>query len=148
MIRSDRILGLVTVVAALAYIASAAQLETSFLSDPVGSKTFPYLIGAIALVCGLVFLFRPDPDPQWPSPKSWLSLALAAIVLIAYAYALKPMGFLVPTAVAGAVLSYQIGPRVVPAICAGVGLSVGLFFIFKFLLGLSLFAFPRALTGT
>lgn len=147
MIRSDRILGLVTVVTALAYIASAAQLETSFLSDPVGSKTFPYLIGALALICGLVFLYRPDPDPEWPALKSWLSLALAAVVLILYAYALKPLGFLVPTAVAGAILSYQISPRVVPAILAGLGLSAGLFVVFKFLLGLSLFAFPRALMG-
>ena len=83
MIRSDRILGLVTVVAALAFIVSAAQLETSFLTDPVGSKTFPYLIGGISLLCGLVFLFRPDADPQWPALKSWLSLALAAVVLMA-----------------------------------------------------------------
>ena len=147
MIRSYRILGLVTVVAASAFIVSAAQLETSFLTDPVGSKTFPYLIGGISLLCGLVFLFRPDADPQWPALKSWLSLALAAIVLIAYAYALKPMGFRVPTAIAGAILSYQIGPRLVPALLAGCGLSIGLFVIFKFLLGLSLFAFPRALMG-
>jgi len=147
MVRSDRILGLVTVVVALAYIASATQLETSFLSDPVGSKTFPYLIGAVGVVCGLVFLYRPDPDPEWPGVKSWLSLALAAVVLVLYAYALKPLGFLLPTAVTAAILSYQIGPRVVPAILAGVGLSLGLFAVFKFLLGLSLFAFPRALIG-
>ncbi|MEO3431320.1 tripartite tricarboxylate transporter TctB family protein [Pelagibius sp. CAU 1746] len=143
MTRSDRILGLVTVVAALAYLASAAQLETSFLSDPVGPRTFPYLIGAVALICGLVFLFRPDPDPEWPALKSWFSLAAAVVVLVLYAYALKPLGFLVPTAVTGAVLSYQISPRAVPALIAGASLSVGLFAVFKFLLGLSLFAFPR-----
>jgi len=143
VVRSDRILGLVTVVVALAYIASATQLETSFLSDPVGSKTFPYLIGGVSLVCGLVFLLRPDPDPEWPELKSWLSLAVAAVVLVLYAYALKPFGFLVPTLVVGAILSYQIRPRVVPALLAGLGLSVGLFVVFRFLLGLSLFAFPR-----
>ena len=143
MIRSDRILGLVTVVVALAYIASATQLETSFLSDPVGSKTFPYLIGAVAVICGLVFMFRPDSDPEWPVLKTWLSLGVAAGVLVLYAYALKPFGFLVPTVVVGAVLSYQIRPRVGPALLAGLGLSVGLFLVFRFLLGLSLFAFPR-----
>ena len=143
MIRSDRILGLVTVGVALAFIASATQIETSFLSDPVGSKTFPYGIGAVALVCGLFFLLRPDPDPEWPPARNWLSLGVAAVVLVLYAYALKPFGFLVPTVVVGAILSFQIRPRAVPALLAGCGLAVGLFIVFKFLLGLSLFAFPR-----
>jgi len=141
--RSDRILGLVTVVAALAYLASAAQIQTSFLSDPVGPKLFPYGIGAVALLCGLVFLFRPDADPEWPVLKTWLSLSIATVVLVLYAYALKPFGFLVPTAVLGTVLSYQIRPRLLPAVVAGIGLSAGLFVLFRFVLGLSLFAFPR-----
>ena len=147
MNRSDRILGLVTVVAALAYIASAAQIQTSFLSDPVGPKIFPYIIGGVALICGLFFLVRPDPDPEWPAARSWVALAVATVVLVLYAYALKPMGFLVPTALVAAVLSYQISPRVLPAALAGLGLSVGLFVIFKYVLGLGLFAFPRALMG-
>jgi len=147
VIRSDRILGLVTVVAALAYIASAAQLQTSFLSDPVGSKTFPYIVGGITLICGLVFLFRPDPDPDWPRAKTWARLAAATLVLVLYAYSLKPLGFLVPTALAAAILSYQISPRAVPAALAGLGLSGGLFVLFKFVLGLSLVALPRGLTG-
>lgn len=145
--RSDRILGLVTVVAALAYLASAAQIQTSFFSDPLGPRAFPYLVGSLILLCGLVFIVRPDPSPEWPGARSWAALAIAAAVLVAYAYALKPLGFLVPTAIVGAILSYQIGPRILPAILAGCGLSVGLFVVFKFILGLSLFAFPRALTG-
>jgi putative tricarboxylic transport membrane protein len=145
--RSDRILGLVVVVVALAYLASATQIQSSFFSDPMGPRAFPYLVGGLILLTGLVFILRPDPSPHWPGPRSWAALAIAAAVLVAYAYALKPLGFLVPTAIAGSILSYQIGPRVLPAILAGCGLSVGLFFIFKFLLGLSLFAFPRALMG-
>ena len=113
----------------------------------MGPKTFPYLVGGVALLCGFVFLFRPDPDPKWPAAKTWLWLALAAAVLVLYAYGLKPFGFLLPTAVVASVLSFQIGPRVVPAILTGCGLSVGLFVIFKYVLGLGLFAFPRALMG-
>jgi len=147
VIRSDRILGLVTIVVALAYIASATQIQTSFLSDPVGPKTFPYIVGGIAVICGLFFLVKPDPDPEWPPARTWASLAVAMVVLVLYAYALKPLGFLIPTALAAAVLSFQISPRAVPAALAGLGLSGGLFVVFKFLLGLGLVALPRGLTG-
>ena len=101
---SDRIIGLVVILGALAYIVSAFNLQTSFLSDPVGSKTFPVMVGTIAALCGLVMVVRPDPEADWPQGATWFSLAIAVAVLIAYAYALKPMGFLVPTAIAAAVL--------------------------------------------
>ncbi len=144
---SDRIFGLITVLVALAYIASATQIQTSFLSDPVGPKAFPIGIGAVAALCGLVMLVRPDPDPNWPGWKTWLSLAIAVVVLVAYAYSLKPFGFIVPTAITAAILSYQISSRALPAALTGAGLSVGLFLLFKYGLGLGLIAFPKALTG-
>ncbi|MCR9149787.1 MAG: tripartite tricarboxylate transporter TctB family protein [Rhodobacteraceae bacterium] len=147
MIKSDRILGLVTILVALAYIASAFQIQASFLTDPVGSKTFPILIGAVAALCGLVIFARPDPDPEWPEMSGWLRLALATAVMIGYAYGLKPFGFVLTTALAGAALSWMIQPRIVAAIVTGVGLSAILYAIFKFLLGLGLKPWPAALTG-
>jgi putative tricarboxylic transport membrane protein len=144
---SDRIFGLVVLMVALAYIASATQIQTSFLADPVGPKTFPILVGAIAALCGLTLIVRPDPDPDWPATRTIGALAIAVVVLVGYAYALKPMGFLVPTAIAAAILSYQISPRIVPSILAGLGLSIGLFTLFKFALGLGLVAFPKGLIG-
>ncbi|RVU84344.1 tripartite tricarboxylate transporter TctB family protein [Leucothrix sargassi] len=144
---SDRIFGLVVLLVALAYIAGATQIQTSFLSDPVGSKTFPMIIGAIAGLCGLVMMIRPDQDPEWPKGRTFFALIIAVAVLVAYAYSLKPFGFLLPTAVTAAILSYQLSPRIVPAILSGIGLSVGLFILFKFALGLGLIPFPQALTG-
>ncbi|WP_187429062.1 hypothetical protein ROLI_004610 [Roseobacter fucihabitans] len=140
---SDRIFGLVTLFVALAYIASATQIQTSFLSDPVGPKAFPMLIGAVAAVCALVMIFKPDPDPDWPVARTWGGLAIAVIVLVCYAYALKPLGFVIPTALAAGILSYQISPRAGAAVASGLGLSVGLFILFKFALGLGLVAFPK-----
>lgn len=142
---SDRIFGLVVTLGALAYIVGASQLQTSFLSDPVGPKTFPILVGTVAGICGIFMILRPDPDPDWPALRTLGALSIAVVVMIGYAYALKPMGFLVPTAIAAGVLSYQISPRPVAAILTGLGLSLGLFVLFKFVLGLSLLGLPRGL---
>ena len=142
---SDRIFGLAALFVALAYIASATQIQSSFLADPVGPKAFPILIGIVAAICSLVMILRPDPDPDWPVGATWISLLIAVVVLVGYAYALKPMGFIIPTAIAASVLSYQISPRPLPAALSGVGLSVGLFILFKYALDLGLVAFPKGL---
>ena len=142
---SDRIFGLVILTVALAYIASAFQIETSFLTDPVGPKAFPIGIGFVAALSAVVMIIRPDADPDWPAMRTFAALAFAAIVLIGYSFALRPLGFIVPTAIAAGILSYQLSPRPGPAALAGIGLSVGLFVIFKYALGLGLFAFPKGL---
>jgi putative tricarboxylic transport membrane protein len=144
---SDRIFGLVVLLVAAAYIAAATQIQTSFLADPVGPKAFPILIGSIAALCGLVLMIKPDPDPEWPAMRTFLALLVAVAVLIAYAFALKPLGFILPTAIAAGILSFQISPRAGPAALAGIGLSVGLFVLFKFALGLGLVPFPKGLFG-
>ena len=144
---SDRIFGAVVTLVALAYVASATQIQTSFMADPVGPKTFPILVGCVAALCGIIVALKPDPDPEWPTLATFGSLGLAVVVLVGYAYALKPLGFVIPTAITAAILSYQIEPRASRAVLAGIGLSVGLFLIFKFALGLGLVPFPKSLTG-
>ena len=142
---SDRIFGLVALMVALAYIASATQIQTSFLVDPVGPKAFPIGVGVVASISALVMMFRPD--PAWPKAGTFISISVAVLVMIGYAFALKPLGFLLPTAVTAAVLSYQISPRGIVSILTGVVLSVGLFVLFKFVLGLGLVPFPKSLMG-
>lgn len=144
---SDRIFGLVLIAVALAFSVSATGIQEGFMSDPVGPKTFPFLISGIISLCALVLIFRPDPEPSWPPLGTALKIGLAVVVLVGYAYALKPMGFLLPTAICAGLISYQIHPRTLTATLTGVGLSVGLFVIFKFGLGLSLFAVPREWMG-
>lgn len=145
--KNDRIFGTVVIFGALAYIAGALQIQTSFMSDPVGSKTFPILLGAVGVLTGLVMVLRPDEDPDWPDLGTLAHIAIATAAMVAYAYTLKPLGFLLPTAVTAAVLSYQIAPRLWPSVATGFGLSAGLFVIFKFFLGLGLQPWPKALLG-
>jgi len=144
---SDRLFGLVVLIAGVAYIASAVQIQSSFMVDPVGLKTFPILVGGIGSLCALLIMIKPDAEPEWPAGKTWFSLLLALGVLIAYAYTLKPLGFLIPTALAAGILSWQIRPKVVPAIITGLALSAGLYLLFRYVLGLSLFAVPRSWLG-
>jgi len=144
MLRSDRIFGVVVILAALAYIASAFQLQTSFLSDPMGSKSFPIGLGVVAILCGGVMILRPEGEPDWPGPVALIKIALSVLVMIAYAYALKPFGFLIPTTLAAGILSYLITPRITFNVLAGIGLSVGLYILFRYGLGLeTLQAIPK-----
>jgi putative tricarboxylic transport membrane protein len=144
---SDRIFGLVAVIGALAFFAGALQIQTSFLSDPLGPRVFPILISAASLVCGLAILARPDPEPHWPVRAAWAAMAAALVVLVAYAYAVVPLGFLIPTALASAAIGYLIEPKPAQSVVMGVALSVVLFVLFRYGLGLGLVPFPRALMG-
>ena len=133
---ADRIFGLVALITAVAYLAAASQIQTNFFSGEFLPKLFPFLIGGTAAVCALTIMFRPDPEPEWPGAATWLNMALAVLVLALYAVFLTPLGFILPTAIAAGVLSYQLSPRAIPALLSGVGLSLGLFVLFKYALGL------------
>lgn len=133
---SDRIFGLVCLITAVAYIAAALQIQTNLFSGEVLPKLFPLLIGGVAALCSLTIMFKPDPDPDWPVGRTWLAMGVAVLVLCIYAVMITPLGFILPTAIAAGILSYQISPNVKPAIAAGIGLSLGLFVLFKFALGL------------
>jgi putative tricarboxylic transport membrane protein len=106
------------------------------------------LISAVAFVSGCVMVLRPDAEPNWPALSTFVRLLIAVLVLVLYAYGLKPLGFLLPTALAAGAISHQIRPAVLASSLTGICLSVFLFITFKYGLGLSLFALPRWLMAT
>ena len=140
---ADRIFGAVMIVLALGYVLSAMNIQTSFMSDPVGPRLFPYLVAGVVTLCSLIMILRPDPNAEWPGPMMVLKIGAALLLLVGYALLIRPLGFIIPTVVVSAALSYMISPRPVPAALAGLGLGVGLFVLFKVVLGLGLVAFPR-----
>ena len=128
---------------ALTLFVSATKLESPFFADPLGPKTFPFIVSGAALICSLTMIIKPDKDPSWPDINTLIKLFTALIVLILYAFSLKKFGFLLPTALASAALSYLIQPSIFKSSATGIILSLSLFVIFRFGLGLSLFPFPR-----
>jgi putative tricarboxylic transport membrane protein len=145
MIKGDRIFGAFMMVVALGYILSAHGIQDSFMSDPVGPRLFPYMISIVVMLASLVMILRPDPDEEWPAGPMVAQLGLALVVLAGYAYAITPLGFLIPTTVAAGVLSWQIGGNPKRAVLSGVGLSIGLFVLFRVILGLGLKGLPAGM---
>lgn len=144
----DRIFGAVMIVVAVGYILSATTIQTPLFPDPLGPTFFPYLIAAGVIVCALFMIFKPDPDADWPGAGPLIRIAIAAAVMVAYALLLDELGFLIPTAIAAGILSYMLQPKTLNAALSGLGLSVGLFLLFRFGLRLeTLQAVPRDWIG-
>ena len=135
---SDRILGGLGLLLAMFFIWQATLIQESFISDPVGPKIFPIIIGGLVALSSLTILFRPDDEPEWPEFNRLFEVGLTVAVMIAYAYALPIAGFVLSTAVAAAYLSWRLGTPPVKAAIAGIVIAVGIYVVFHLILGLSL----------
>lgn len=144
----DRIFGAVMIMVAVGYILSATTIQTPLFPDPLGPKFFPFLVAAVVILCSLVMIFRPDPDADWPGFGAMARIAIAIIVMVAYALLLGDLGFLIPTALGAGIISFMLSPRLLMAIGTGLGLSVGLYLLFRYALKLeTLQAVPREWLG-
>lgn len=139
--KADRIFGLSVIFIATFYLFHASLIPMGFLSDPVGSRTFPYIIGGVSLLCGILIMIFPDTITDWPEIKVYGKIGVALLVMYLFAHTLRPYGFIIPSAIVAIVLSYLISPDLKKAIVTGVGLSIGLFLVLNYGLGLGLFAF-------
>jgi len=135
---SDRILGGACIALAAFYIFFALQIQVGFMSDPMGPKAFPILIGVVLALAGIYPIVRPDPEPDWPPFSRVLEIVFATAVMIAYAYALPTVGFVISTTVASGLLSWRLGAPPLKAAIAGVVIAVGIFVVFRIVLKLSL----------
>jgi putative tricarboxylic transport membrane protein len=134
----DRILGGIGLLLAAFFIWQATTIQISFISDPIGPKTFPIIIGVLLGVSSLVILLRPDPNPDWPPLLRLAEIGMAVAALVIYAYALPWAGFVISTAAAAAFLGWRLGSRPLPALLAGIATSGGIYIVFHLILGLSL----------
>ncbi|MBF9031590.1 tripartite tricarboxylate transporter TctB family protein [Rhodobacterales bacterium HKCCE3408] len=136
--RSDRIFGAFGVALAIFYIWAALQTQESFLSDVVGPKAFPVIIGVILGISSAIIFLFPDPEPHWPAFGRIAEIAGAVVVMVLYAEFLPVAGFVIATAVASAYLTWRLGSTVIQSIIAGIVISVSIYVVFHLLFGLSL----------
>ena len=142
---SDRVFGLVVLLASIAFFYAAMQIRPGFGFDKLGPRAFPMGLGVAGALCGLVMILRPDEEPGWPGPGALIQIAVATVVMLGFALFLKELGFLLTGALAAGILAWQIQPKPMAAALSGIALSVGLWVIFTYALGLNVPALPEAL---
>lgn len=135
---SDRIFGGIGLILAIFYGIQATLIEVAFMSDAVGPSVFPLIIATIMGLSSIYFLVKPDPEPDWPQAGRLAEIGFAILVLFAYAQLLPSLGFVIATIFAAGYLAWRLGSKPLEAVLVGIGTSVGIFVIFKLILGLSL----------
>ena len=134
---SDRLLGAIGLVLGLAFIWSASQIETGFIVDPLGPRSFPTIVGGLLALASLYILCGPMPSRNG-LPAALAGDRAAVAVLIGYALTLEPLGFVIATPSPPVMLSWRLGSPPHWALVSGIGISLGIYAVFHLILGLSL----------
>lgn len=98
----DALLGLGTFVLGSAYLFAAHSLPTVQTGDPVGPKSFPYLIGIATVICGVVIGTRAImghshgdwSDDEGDAPTRMVAVGGVYVWTLLYFLVMEPLGFL------------------------------------------------------
>ena len=134
---SDRIAGTLLLALAIWYGFTAGQYAAGF-SDPLGPAVFPQLLSVPLGLLSLYLILRPDAEPNWVGGRALARQTAAVVTLVAYALALEPVGFIVATLLAVALLARLLGASWRQGAGVGAGLASALFVAFDIVLGLPL----------
>jgi putative tricarboxylic transport membrane protein len=136
--RTDRVAGAALALLGLAVALEATTFDVLFLTDPVGPKALPLLSAAILVGSGVALMARPGTGGGWPGRDTLLRMAGAILAFGVYAALLAPLGFVLSTTATVTCLSMLFGGPWKRSLGAAMGLSVVLWYLFVWLLGLPL----------
>jgi len=136
--RTDRVAGLLVATLGLAVGAEATTFDVLFRTDPVGPKVLPMLSAAVFVGSGLYLAARPGPGRAWPARPALLRMVGAIAAFGVYAALLAPLGFVMATTATVSALSILFGGPWKKAVAAALVLSVVLWYLFVWALGLPL----------
>ena len=135
---TDRAAGAALAIAGLAIALEATTFQVAFLTDPVGPKALPLVAAVILFGAGAMLLLRPRESSPWPSAPVIGRMASATGVFLAYALVIEPMGFVLATTGTMTALSRLFGASWRKSVAAAFALSVALWYLFVWVLGLPL----------
>lgn len=135
---SDRIFGIFGLLFAGLVVWATGRIEESFIQDPLGPKAFPLVIAALVALSSVVMLVKPDRNPAWPNLRKWLEMAVTVGVMVAYAFVLPELGFVLSSALLAGFMVQRLGGTPLQSVVGGIVMSVGIFVVFTYALGLSL----------
>lgn len=141
---SDRILGGVCVLLAIAMAAAAQHYVAPISYEPVGPRAFPLLLAGLLALGGAWLLLRPSAHASGlaAAPLARLGLALGAV--FAYALLFQWLGFVLATALMALPVGRAFGGGWGRSALAGLVLGLVLFVLFDRVLDVVLPAGPLA----
>ena len=110
-----RVVGIVTTLAAAAYLFEALRLPRGTVDRP-GAGIYPILLGLLWLGVGLAFLIRPPSDPEeappdWPTGPDLVRVASVGLATMAYIVLLVPLGYVASGALLTLATLWVLGLR-------------------------------------
>ena len=135
---TDRIAGVILFVFAVIYTWHGSTLEANIASDPLGPGAFPTILGILFGICSIAMILKPDVNPKWPGGKSWLLMTIIIASLVIYALIMRPIGFVIATALEMITLGLVFKGPPLKLIGASVFTTLFLYFLFDVGLGLNL----------
>lgn len=136
--RTDRVIGALLVLFAVAVAFEARTFVVRFVTDPLGARAIPLFVAALFVVGGVFIAIRPAPEPEYPSPKVWWAVALSTLSFLIYAAMLGQLGFVISTAFEVYALALLFGGPPVKSLAAAVIFSGAVYTLFAYVLGLAL----------
>jgi len=131
---SDRILGAVCVVAAVAMGVAARDYAAQISYEPVGPRAFPTLLAVMIGLAGAWLVVRPSGHSAAVATGRLTALLGCVAAIAVYALLFRFLGFPVATALMAVPVGMAFGGNWKHSLVGGIGLGLGLYFLFDKLL--------------
>jgi putative tricarboxylic transport membrane protein len=131
---SDRILGAVCVIVAIAMGVAARDYAAQISYEPVGPRAFPTLLAVMIGLAGAWLAVRPSAHSAAVAAGRSLALLGCVAAIVAYAFLFQWLGFPIATAVMAVPVGIAFGGNWKQSLAGGVGLGLGLYLLFDKLL--------------
>jgi putative tricarboxylic transport membrane protein len=137
---TDRVVGVLGLVFALAYGIVGAGYKSRVATDPLGPGAFPALLAVLFGICSIALILKPGtaPGEGWPPREVAIKTLAGIVAMVAYGFLLEVLGFLISSFLLVAVLVWLLKGTLVQSIATGIVASALLFGIFDFAFGLPL----------